>query len=74
MPSSHRRRLIGTLRRRLPGLPVVVVTGYGPESPAADLRGLGGPTARLHKPCSPDQLVAAVRQVLAPARDPSGRS
>src|SRR5688572_25447390 len=42
------------LRERRPDLPVVVVTGFHPEAPQADLRGLGGPTLRLCKPFEGD--------------------
>jgi ActR/RegA family two-component response regulator len=35
------QRVIRDLRERIPGLPVVVMTGYNRECPEADLRGLG---------------------------------
>ena len=73
------QRIIGFLRSYLPDLPVVVVTGYGCDAEQADLRGLGGPTIRLHKPQHIDQLAAAVWDVLDPdylgeqmARHPAG--
>ena len=44
------RDVLRRLRERHPGMPAVVVTGYDPLSPEADLRGLGGPTVRLRKP------------------------
>lgn len=59
------RDLIIALRVREPGLPVVVVTGYHPSYPEANLRGVGGPTARLQKPGAAEELVAALRGVLA---------
>lgn len=62
------QRVIAALRRRSPRLPVVVVTGYDAEAPEADLRGLGGPTTRLHKPANYSQLAAAVRDVVSQAR------
>ncbi|MBL6081654.1 response regulator [Belnapia sp. T18] len=58
------QRVIASLRRRVPYLPVVVVTGYSAAAPEADLRGLGGPTVRLHKPEHHSQLAAAVRDVI----------
>ncbi|MCB4820244.1 response regulator [Roseicella sp. GB24] len=51
------REVIRCLRMQYPGLPVVVVTGYSPMAPQADLRGLGGPTARLQKPIQPARLL-----------------
>ena len=35
----------------------VVVTGFHPEAPQADLRGLGGPTLRLCKPFDGDAFL-----------------
>ena len=60
------QRIITFLRSHLPGLPVVVVTGYACDAEQADLRGLGGPTIRLHKPAHINQLAAAVWDVLDP--------
>jgi CheY-like chemotaxis protein len=56
--------LITRLRELWPGLPVVVVTGYSPRDPAADLRGLGGPTARLHKPLQTDRLLQRLQDAI----------
>lgn len=61
------QRIIAFLRSQSPKLPVVVVTGYSHDAEQADLRGLGGPTIRLHKPAHIDQLAAAVWGVLHPA-------
>src|SRR4051794_32139442 len=36
------REVVRQLREQRPGLPVVVVTGYAPLAPQADLRSLGG--------------------------------
>ncbi len=58
------RQVVRELRGRRPALPVVVVTGFHPEAPEADLRGLGGPTLRLHKPFDRDDLAAGVSAVL----------
>ena len=59
-------RIISFLRSCLPNLPVVVVTGFACDAEQADLRGLGGPTIRLHKPEHLQQLAAAVWDVLDP--------
>jgi DNA-binding response OmpR family regulator len=48
--------LVRALRDRWTDLPIVVLTGYGAHAPEADLRGLGGPMARLHKPVEMDEL------------------
>ena len=64
------RDVIRRLRASRPGLPVAVVTGYGPEAPQADLRGLGGPTVRLAKPINGAELTAWLSAALGPA--PSG--
>ena len=58
------QRVIRFLRNRLPRLPVVVVTGYNNRAPEANLRGLGWPTIRLHKPANYEQLACAVWDVL----------
>ena len=69
------RDVIRALRRQRPDLPVVVVTGFHPEAPQANLRGLGGPTVRLGKPIDCDALLDHVAKLLtgppasaAPAR------
>lgn len=66
------RDLIIALRAREPGLPVVVVTGYHPTYPEANLRGVGGPTARLQKPGATEDLVATLRHVIARRGQPGG--
>ncbi len=58
------RDAIRRLRAARPGLPVVVATGFHPEAPEADLRGLGGPTLRLRKPFDCGDLAAGVAAVL----------
>ena len=71
------RQVVRHLRERHPDLPVVVVTGYHPEAPEADLRGLGGPTLRLPKPFDCADLLDGVAAVLeapaAPAAAPPRR-
>jgi DNA-binding response OmpR family regulator len=59
------REVIRRLRAVRPGLPVVVVTGYHPLAQQADLRGTGGPTARLHKPVEPQDLLRRLRAAIA---------
>jgi DNA-binding response OmpR family regulator len=60
------REVIRRLRGRRPALPVVVVTGFHPEAPQADLRGLGGPTLRLPKPIDRDDLLDGLAALLRP--------
>lgn len=59
------RDVVRRLRREHPGLPVVVLTGFDGRAPEADLRGLGGPTARLHKPQDLADLPRRLAEVLA---------
>lgn len=51
------RDILRRLREGHPEMPVVVITGYDPTAPEADLRGLGGPTARLRKPFESEALL-----------------
>ena len=67
------RKVVGRLRERNPSMPVVVVTGFDPQAPEADLRGLGGPIVRLGKPFDCDELLERLADLLgggpaAPAR------
>ena len=66
------RDVIRRLRASRPGLPVAVVTGYAPDAPQADLRGLGGPTARLAKPVDGAALTAWLSAALGPAPPGAG--
>lgn len=59
------RDVLRGLRKRQPNLPAVVITGYGPFAPEADLRGLGGPTARLGKPFDCEELLERLANLLA---------
>ena len=69
--SSDGRQVVRDLRERCPALPVVVITGFHPEAPQADLRGLGGPTLRLCKPFDCEDLAGSVAAVVgAPAAAP----
>jgi len=67
------RQVIRRLRERRPFMPVVVVTGFHPETPEADLRGLGGPTLRLRKPFDCDVLAESVAAVLDAPAVPAGQ-
>ncbi|MBK1661852.1 response regulator [Paracraurococcus ruber] len=62
------RRVIQRLRQHAPGLPVVVMTGYDKKAPQADLRGVGGPTVRLHKPGAYEELAPVSLAVIDRAR------
>lgn len=59
------RSVLHELRKANPKLPAVVVTGFGKAAPEADLRGLGGPTARLVKPFGCDDLIASLAGVIS---------
>ncbi len=59
------RSVLRELRKASPKLPAVVVTGFGKAAPEADLRGLGGPTARLVKPFGCEDLIASLAGVIS---------
>jgi CheY-like chemotaxis protein len=61
--SGH--EVIRRIRASFPRLPVVVVTGHAPLASQADLRGLGGPTARLQKPIEPQHLLRRLHEAMA---------
>ena len=58
------RQVVRRLREGRPSMPVVVVTGFDPQAPEADLRGLGGPTVRLGKPFDCDEFLEHLADVL----------
>jgi DNA-binding response OmpR family regulator len=58
------RGVLRRLRERHPALPVVAVTGFEPQAPEADLRGLGGPIARVGKPFDRDEFLDCLAGVL----------
>ncbi len=58
------REVVGRLREQDPSMPVLVVTGYDPQAPEADLRGLGGPIVRLGKPFDCDELLGRLADLL----------
>ena len=59
------RSVLRELRKTSPTLPAVVVTGFGGSAPEADLRGLGGPTARLAKPFNCEDLITSLAGVIS---------
>ena len=58
------REVVGRLRQQDPSMPVLVVTGFDPQAPEADLRGLGGPIVRLGKPFDCDELLGCLADLL----------
>lgn len=65
------RDVLRRLREQHPEMPVVVVTGYDPLAPEADLRGLGGPTVRMRKPFECDALLEYLADVLGGTAKPA---
>ncbi len=63
-PGVRGQDIIRDIRSYVSDLPVVVVTGYQPESEQADLRGLGGPTERLIKLQHLDILVSTIEVLI----------
>ena len=67
MPEKEGMELIGELRRALPGVKIIAMSGGGRSLPGSYLRmaeRLGAAVA-LHKPFSTDQLFRAVKAVLS---------
>ena len=63
MPGMTGASLIARLRELHPGLPALIVTGYGAEV------GVAAPDVRImNKPLPPQELVDAVACLLAPAQ------
>ena len=73
MPRLGGEGLIRALWAARPGLPVVVVTGFHPEAPQADLRGLVGPTLRLCKQMDCGGLAGSVAAAMAAPAEPPRR-
>ena len=65
------REVVRRLRERRPCVPVVVVPGFDPRAPEADLRGVGGPTVRLQKPFDCDELLERLAAMLGGAAVPA---
>jgi DNA-binding response OmpR family regulator len=70
-PGVDGRDVLRRLRERHPEMPALVVTGYDPLAPEADLRGLGGPTVRLRKPFECDEFLEHLAGVLGGAAKPA---
>jgi DNA-binding response OmpR family regulator len=71
------KQIVRSLRSRWVSLPIIVVTGYVATGPEADLRGLGGPTVRLHKPVDLEELRSLLASLSAdgwPGLDAASRS
>lgn len=66
MPGGTVHDTLGSLRDRIPGLPVLVLSGA--SQPPADLTGPASDFA--HKPIDLDDLLARVRRLLSPPSDP----
>ncbi len=76
-PGPDGKQVVRALRARWATLPILVATGYASSTPEADLRGLGGPTVRLHKPVDMEELRSLLASLRADgwrARDASKRS
>ena len=65
------RDVLRRLREHHPEMPVLVVTGYDPLAPEADLRGLGGPTIRLRKPFDCEEFLEHLAVVLGSPAEPA---
>ena len=65
------REVVRRLRDWHPSVPVVVVTGFDPQAPEADLRGLGGPIVRLGKPFDCDELLERLADALGGSPTPN---
>ncbi len=77
MPRLDGRALVRRLRAICPKLPVVVMTGYAPSDWRSTLQHEGeGPLVLLDKPIRLDNLLGALREVLAgrPAGDAAGQT
>ena len=58
------RDVVRRLREQCSGMPVVVITDVDRSAPEADLRGLGGPAARLQKPFDGGRLLGRLEGLL----------
>ncbi len=70
MPGMNGLMLIHEVRQRLPGLPVLLLTGYADAGILPRIEGaLNGATALLRKPVSGDELAACAAALLDPAAE-----
>jgi PAS domain S-box-containing protein len=67
MPGMQGTELIATLRRQLPTLPVVLMSGYFSKISPTDLDALD-PLELVSKPFTTDELTSAVHRALHPAK------
>jgi CheY-like chemotaxis protein len=65
MPNVGGRETLQLLKRRRPGVRVLLTSGFGETAVAARFSGAVRPAAFLRKPYEPEELVARVRQMLA---------
>ncbi|MCB1587947.1 MAG: response regulator [Xanthomonadales bacterium] len=62
MPVMDGHELADALRQRRPQLPILFVSGFSPRR--VSISDEGGPTALLHKPFRPQQLLEQIRLLL----------
>lgn len=63
MPRLNGVELLQELSRSRPGLPIILISGYGTEELAQ--RGIAAPCALLSKPFPSERLIAEVRRCIA---------
>lgn len=66
MPGCHGMELLARLRARVPGVPVVIATGYEPDHSRVRAMLATANTAYIAKPMEVGRLVELLRQRLAP--------
>jgi DNA-binding NtrC family response regulator len=66
MPRLNGIELFQELSHSRPGLPIILISGFGTEELAQ--RGIASPCAVLSKPFSSDRLIAEVRRCIAERR------
>jgi len=66
MPRLNGVELLQELSRSHPGLPIILISGFGTEE--LTRRGIAAPCAVLPKPFPPERLIAEVRRCIAERR------
>lgn len=66
MPRLNGVELVQELSRSHPGLPIILISGFGTEE--LTRRGIAAPCAVLPKPFPPERLIAEVRRCIAERR------
>lgn len=66
MPRLNGVELLEELSRSRPGLPIILISGFGTEE--LTRRGIAAPCAVLPKPFPPERLIAEVRRCIAERR------